>query len=224
MPAILYGILPTQSCLWLPYHPQAFYTRHLLQSFPSGVGPDQEASIVNSALELQRTSCTSTSDCFSGASCINGLCTCQSPLVEDHGQVSTCRHVLLTSHTLPLRVISDPVIVGCLDQTLGETHHCHRKRPCKGTSKFKHHHKCASIGQVRSRHGVCMCSVGAHAAVTGRICAVGGATATRERSTVTATAAAASASLVDLAFSHRRSPTGAQPCSPAACYAHTQPL
>lgn len=179
---------------------------------------------MNSALELQRTSCTSTSDCFSGASCINGLCTCQSPLVEDHGQVSTCRHVLLTSHTLPLRVISDPVIAGCLEQTLGEIHHCHRKSPCKGKSKLKHHHKCASIGQVRSRHGVCMCSVGAHAAVTGRICAVGGATAMRERSTVTATAAAASASLVDLAFSHRRSPAGAQPCSPAACYAHTQPL
>ena len=98
--AILCGILPLQSCLWFPYHLQALYTRHLSQ-FPSVVGPDQEASVVNSALELQRASCTSTSDCFSGASCFNGLCTCQSPLVEDDGQVSTCRHVLLTSHPCP---------------------------------------------------------------------------------------------------------------------------
>ena len=63
---------------------QGYYQRHLLQAFPSGL---DEAIITNSALQLQRTTCTSSSNCFSGADCINGFCSCRSPFVETKGQV-----------------------------------------------------------------------------------------------------------------------------------------
>lgn len=62
-------------------HPQ----RYLLQAFPAGL---DEASIVNSALQLQHTTCLSTRNCFAGADCINGVCSCRSPHVETNGQVS----------------------------------------------------------------------------------------------------------------------------------------
>ena len=67
------------------YDLQVTGQRHLLQAFLAGV---DEASIVNGALELQHTSCSSTDTCSAGADCINGICTCQSTYVETNGQVS----------------------------------------------------------------------------------------------------------------------------------------
>ena len=50
--------------------------RYLLHAFHADL---DEASTVKSALQLQRTTCTSTSTCCCGADCINGVCSCRSP-------------------------------------------------------------------------------------------------------------------------------------------------
>lgn len=68
-----------------PLYLQGRHQRHLLQAFPAGL---DEASILNSALQLQRVTCASTSNCFPGADCVNGICSCRSPYVETSGQVS----------------------------------------------------------------------------------------------------------------------------------------
>ena len=54
---------------------------------PALLDADQEANIVAGSMELQRTVCNATSDCFTNADCISGVCTCTSPLVESGGQV-----------------------------------------------------------------------------------------------------------------------------------------
>lgn len=78
-----------------PFSAQAWALRHLLQSFPTQVTSDQEASIVDSALELQHTTCTSTRNCFSGADCISGICTCRSPYVKSREQVRPVGYLML---------------------------------------------------------------------------------------------------------------------------------
>ena len=189
------------SVLRAPSYPQGYHQRHLLQAFPAGL---DEASILNSALQLQRTTCTSTSSCFSGADCVNGICSCRSPYVETKGQVSlplqTDCHGAAGSSLLGSGCLSRALLLPCTVDCVNMLQAACLRARCSWLASVRAWHR--STPDAQGPRG---CFVVACATRSARIsaipavhsCAKGAVLAPLQRNSVRATAAALSASMVE---------------------------